>query len=131
MPRLCPAAVAAALLIQPAGACLRYEPDPVSLTGTVRRVMAYGPPNYGENPATDAKEPYLALVLPTPICVEAAGDSPAETELRQLQIVFTRLRPDRSLVGHRVRITGTLFHQTTAHHQTPVLIEPSRIDRQE
>src|SRR5262249_30973200 len=73
------------------GACLDYEPTVVTLTGTITRHMEYGPPNYGEDPAHDAKEIYWYLELDNPICVNGKDeDSPemqGETDVRKLQIV--------------------------------------------
>ena len=110
--------------------CLAYEPQTVTLTGSVQRVMAYGPPNFGENPRTDAKEPYLALTLPTPVCVQGdpAQDDP-EADVRVLQIAFVSIPFDRTIAGSKVRITGTLMHQMTGHHHTRVLILPTRIEK--
>jgi hypothetical protein len=58
--------------------------------------MAYGPPNYGEDPAHDAKEIYWYLELDDPICVngkkqhskEHSEEMQGENNLRQLQIVY-------------------------------------------
>jgi hypothetical protein len=112
--------------------CLPYEPETVVLTGTVQRVLAYGPPNFGETPDRDAKEIFYSLQLTAPICVAGGDDpdQPAEPAIRQMQIAFINLPFDRTLPGHRVRIIGTLFHAMTGHHHTKVLISPDRIERQ-
>jgi hypothetical protein len=112
--------------------CLPYEPETVMLIGTVQRALAYGPPGYGETPDHDAKEIFYSLQLATPICVLGGDedDQPAEPSIRQLQIAFIKMPFDRTLPGHRVRIAGTLFHATTGHHHTKVLISPDRIERQ-
>jgi hypothetical protein len=112
--------------------CLPYEPEAVVLTGTVQRVVAYGPPNYGGTPARDAKEIFYSLQLTAPICVAGGDDEdePAEPAIRQAQIAFIKLPFDRTLPGHRVTITGTLFHASTGHHHTKVLISPDRIERE-
>jgi hypothetical protein len=112
--------------------CLPYEPETVVLTGTVQRALAYGPPGYGETPDRDAKEIFYSLQLATPICVLGGDDfdQPAEPSIRRLQIAFIKMPFERSLPGHRVRVNGTLFHATTGHHHTKVLISPDRIERQ-
>ena len=110
--------------------CLTYDPQTVTLTGSVRRVMAYGPPGFGENPGTDAKEPYLALTLPAPVCVQGdPGQEESEAGVREMQIAFVSIPFDGSIAGSRVRITGMLMHQFTGHHHTEVLIQPARIER--
>jgi hypothetical protein len=112
--------------------CLPYEPETVVLTGTVQRVLAYGPPNYGRTPDRDAKEIFYSLQLTAPICVSGGDDpdQPAEPAIRQVQIAFINLPFDRTIARHRVRIIGTLFHAMTGHHHTKVLISPDRIERQ-
>jgi hypothetical protein len=54
--------------------CLEYGPALVSLSGTITRHMEYGPPNYGEDPAHDAKELYWYLELNKAICVNGKND---------------------------------------------------------
>jgi hypothetical protein len=112
--------------------CLPYEPETVVLTGTVQRALAYGPPGYGETPRQDTKEIFYSLQLAAPICILGGDDfdQPAEPSIRQLQIAFINMPFDRTLPGHRVRITGTLFHATTGHQHTKVLISPAGIERQ-
>lgn len=102
----------------------------MTLTGSVQRVVAYGPPGFGEDPRTDAKESYLSLTLPTPVCVrgDPAQDDP-EPDVRALQIAFVSIPFDRTIAGSKVRITGTLMHQMTGHHHTRVLILPTRIEK--
>ena len=99
------------LAFAPETACLTY--GKVTLTGTVRRVhgidMLYG----REIPKT-----YYILDLPTPICVMANADEPAERNVQHVQIWDA----DPSLSG-RVTITANLWHSFTTHHQTAVLID--------
>lgn len=95
------------------------------------RHLEYGPPNYGEDPAHDAKEVYWYLDLDKPICVAGKNeDSPeveGETGIRQLQIGYTHGYPrGHHWIDHRVSITGTLFHASSGHHHTKVLIEADK-----
>src|SRR5208337_498860 len=108
--------------------CLPYEPETVVVMGTVQRALAYGPPGFGETPDRDAKEVFYSLALAAPICVLGGDDpdQPAEPSIRQMQIAFINMPFDRTLPGHRVRITGTLFHAITGHHHTKVVISPAR-----
>ena len=112
--------------------CLPYEPETVVLQGNVQRALAYGPPGFGETPDRDAKEIFYSLQLGVPICVLAGNDEdqPAEKSIRQLQIAFINMPFDKTIAGRRVRIIGALFHATTGHHHTKVLISPTRIERQ-
>ena len=107
--------------------CLEYGPAIVTLTGTLARHLEYGPPNYGEDPAHDAKEVYWYLQLRDPICVNGKKDTAEmedENNVRQVQIVYLNGYPkgDR-WINHRASVTGTLFHAMTGHHHTKVLIE--------
>jgi hypothetical protein len=107
--------------------CVDYEPKSVTLTGTITRHMAYGPPNYGEDPAHDEKGIYWRLDLDRPVCVNANQgydlDMVMERHVTSLQIVYENGYPPRKgWVDHRVSITGKLFHAFTAHHHTDVLI---------
>ena len=98
----------------------------------MQRALAYGSPGFGETPDRDAKEVFYSLALAAPICVLGGDDpdQPAEASIRQMQIAFINIPFDRTLPGHRVRITGTLFHAIIGHHHTKVLISPARIERQ-
>jgi hypothetical protein len=103
--------------------CLPYEPAVVQITGTLHKVKAYGPPNYGENPATDSREDYIALKLDQPACTLPSGnniDLP-EVGIKEVQLVFmgkVRTAP----VGQHGTVTGKLMHAIIAHHHTTVLI---------
>ena len=47
---------------------LAYQPTIVTLKGTLSVKTFYGPPNYGENPDTDAKEDLPILIFKKPKC---------------------------------------------------------------
>ena len=113
--------------------CLEYGPAIVTLTGTIMSQMQYGPPNYGEDPAHDAKEAYWYLQLDDPICVNGKKDNSEEMEgeknVRKVQIVYLNGYPQGdNWINHRASITGTLFHAVTGHHHTNVLIEARKTD---
>ncbi|GAB1596434.1 DUF4431 domain-containing protein [Lysobacter claricitrinus] len=120
-------AVALVLALAPLAAragCLRYEPDVVTLSGTLLTRTFYGPPNFGEDPATDSKERQVLLRLDAPICTITSADREdvAEADQRDVTLVQTDLDL-RPYIGKHVRVQGTLFHAITAHHHTSVLIE--------
>ena len=124
---------ALALLPSPSaasGKCLRYEPDAVSITGTLARHMFYGAPGFGEDPQHDEKETGFYLELTTPICTLAGRDYTDKplTGIGLVQLVldqagYARLRP---LLGRRVTLSGTLFAAITGHHHAPVLLDVLR-----
>jgi hypothetical protein len=110
------------------GKCLEYGPAIVTLTGTIVRQMEYGPPNYGEDPAHDAKEVYWYLELHDPICVGGKKDHSEEMDeeknIRKIQIVYPNGYPKGDhWINHRAAIAGTLFDAVSGHHHTKVLIE--------
>jgi len=111
--------------------CVEYGPTIVTLSGTITRHLEYGPPNYGEDPAHDAKEVYWYLQLENPICVngkqqhfgERSEDIVGENNVRMIQIVYMEGYPNGDRwINHRASITGTLFHAITGHHHTKILI---------
>jgi hypothetical protein len=107
--------------------CLKYKPSKVKVIGRLFVREDFGPPNYGERPETDSKEPHIYLILDRSICVDA-GDklsdySPAEGELKTIQLVYlARSGFDSAWLKKHVKLTGKLFHANTAHHWTPVLM---------
>jgi hypothetical protein len=107
-------------------ACLPYGPVSVTLSGRVVLATFFGPPGYGEDPKRDTRERYGLLQLRRPICVggrpgdDVNGDT--EQDVRAVQLVFNDGRAVRRLVGRRVSLSGTLFHQHTGHHHTAVLL---------
>jgi uncharacterized protein DUF4431 len=110
---------------------LTYEPDRVTLVGKVVSRTFYGPPNYGEDPATDSKEDQYVLILDAPIDVIGSTDPIDKTErgVKNLTLVVFdfKANPVESLIGKRVEVQGTLFHAHTGHHHTRVLIEVESI----
>lgn len=118
-----------------AGNNLHYEPVVVTLEGYITIHQFDGPPNYGEGP-NDKKVDVPVLNLSEPVNVSPAGDvsdddpdNQEEKNIKILQIV--NYKKDMKINGC-YRVTGTLMHQITADHYTPVLIvmqsfEPSSV----
>jgi hypothetical protein len=120
-----PAAVPGArqsIAAAPTTLCLSYGQN-VTLTGTIQRVKAYGPPGFGETPKRDAHETHYELVLPAPICTltNNNGDDPSLSGISRMQINFGE--GYAAPLGHQVRITSSLEAATTGHHHTPVMID--------
>jgi len=108
-----------------AGESLNYEPAIVQLEGNVSTETFWGPPNYGEG-KHDQKVNVAVITLNSAINVlpgkNMADDDPdneVEENVDKLQIVNYK-----SAVKIRgcYKITGTLMHQISAEHYTPVLI---------
>ena len=112
---------------------LSYAPAVVELKGTLITRTYYGPPNYGENPATDAKETMFILILNRAVSVRGNSDPKAKFDrqtvenVKKVQLVLTL--PHKNLIGAKVIVTGTLFQAFTGHHHTDVLMTVSSIKR--
>lgn len=108
-----------------------YEPERVELTGTVKRHVFPGPPNYTDVKKGDAAEPAWVLHSPQPVKVVPKAGKPGETDEMntpetasdfQLVLDSDQLKKYRALLGKKVTATGTLFHAHTGHHHTAVLM---------
>lgn len=103
----------------PATSCLHYDQS-VTLTGTIQRVGTH-----------------YELVLSTPICTigdEASAKpgepfDPSERSVRRLELWDNGNEQNAvrgfsvAPQGQQVRVTGSLWHSYTIHHQTAVLID--------
>ena len=102
-----------------------FEPNQVVLVGTLETAEYFGPPGFGESPASDSRESVFLLELERPIAVR--GDPTDELnrdsidELKRVQLEVSA-SPDPALLGTRVRVTGTLFTAHTGHHHTPAIL---------
>ena len=112
---------------------LRYEPNVVELRGQLVRVMKFGPPNYGENPQSDAKYYIPILVLPTPIRVAADQASSinrhALTNVTFVQLLLQGedLAQYPKFGNQPIAVTGTLFRAHTGHHYTDLLMNVKKM----
>ena len=89
-----------------------------------------GPPNYVSIAQGDYPEEVLILRLDRAVCVSSDPSSTTNSRghsgLTELQLVVPR-DDVRSLIGRRVRASGTLFAAQTDHHRTPVVLQVSAI----
>ena len=104
--------------------CLNYEPATATLTGTISR--------RGVINVAEQKEVVWIMKLSKPICVKGDEGSDFNVERSRVSDVQLALDPEmfgkyRRLLGKKVRATGTLFGEHTAHHFTPVLLDVSEI----
>jgi Domain of unknown function (DUF4431) len=126
--------------------CLHYQHEPdfivngqstvpkeVTLSGELIERTYWGPPNWGEQPATDRLEEAWILVLDAPACVMAdhanQNNDQAEFNVIVMQLVVTdagpgneNLKQVENLVGRRVTVVGALGHAVTGHNRTPVML---------
>ena len=92
-----------------------------TFVGEIEMRAYYGPPNYGENPDTDAKEevPILRLAVPTNI----TGINGAIVEIAEMQLDFSRSTIHMSESQGFQLVKGVLRRAETGHHHTPVILE--------
>jgi len=114
--------------------CVKYEPEVVTLTGRLSSHVFPGPPNYESIKRGDRKETAIILTLAAPICVEGSEDptDAPENNVRDLQLVINKPADWKVVdgrLGKRVTVAGHLFHATTGHHRTKVLIDVTNIRR--
>jgi len=110
-----------------------FEPNVSIIEGKLIKRMYYGPPNYGENPDTDAKQYPFILLLDDPIDVIALEDdihNSDKLEVTEIQVV-PKNKEETELVeqyiNKRITIQGTLFEAIFGGHHTDVLIYVERI----
>jgi hypothetical protein len=86
------------------GPCLHYQhealthsrvrthiPQEVALSGEVIERTYWGPPNYGEHPATDSLEDAWLVVLDTPICAEADSTGFGDNSVSEYNVIVVQL----------------------------------------
>ena len=116
--------------VDPTGPCLNYDDSSVKLSGTVFSRIYFGPPGYGENPSSDAREGPLLLLLDAPICVKQSSHPELDNNSFEGNVILIQLvavRVDVSYIGRaegkRATVRGSLYHRLTGHHRTAVLMD--------
>lgn len=127
------AAFTALVLAAPAGAhvndCLRFEPDDVTLAGTLRLQVFPGPPHYKSFETGDQPESIWMLTLAEPACIDPiAGDSDnaAATGITVVQVV-PRAAFSVGYNGKRAHVQGTLYRPRGGHPHAPVLLRATSV----
>ena len=118
---------------------LHYEPESVTLIGTVEEQAFPGRPGYESIKNGDEVERGWYLRLSSAIDLEFAkneGDSNAEPEkdVKVLQIAGVSDKAASALLklaGKRAKLRGVLFHAYTAHHHARVLLRVHSIEAAE
>jgi len=82
-------------------------------------------------PAYDLKEQAYILRLAAPACLEGSDEYDKVDKSERIHVYSTddRLRKRlRGLVGKLVRVQGSPFGETTAHHHAPIVMQISAIE---
>ena len=107
---------------------LPLEPNIVELQGKMLKVMKYGPPNYGENPESDAKYEIPIILLGKPIRIKGDPASVVHkadlTNVSFVQLIYlgTSAKEYWRYTDQNIVVTGTMFRAQTGHHYTPVVM---------
>jgi len=106
--------------------CVHYWPQHVSIVGTLERIEKFGPPNYGENPKTDARYsvPILRLAQPLRRCADSTGD--AVSVVSEIQVQLKPIQANQ-LIDRVVQVFGTMGPAAMAHDFTPVVCTPDSV----
>ena len=105
-----------------------YEPAVVALTGKIYNTTRPGPPEYLSIEQGDAPETSLILALKEPIDVGHKDDpeiddfNTFEQGVREIQLVFLKDEPPQNAFNREIVVSGSLFHQHTAHHRRRILM---------
>ena len=116
------------LLLHPAAtqSCLPFEPDTISLTGSLERRTYPGLPNYESIARGDEPETGWYLRLTKPLCVTGNisqfNAAMAGILLVQLDASRGELRQFPRLRGRRVTVRGSLFEPGTVHWHARVVL---------
>lgn len=109
------------------------EPNVSIIEGKLITRMYYGPPNYGENPDTDAQQYPFILQLDNPIdVIEKKNDTHNSDVFVVAEIQVIPMDKEKAelldnYIDKRVRIQGTLFKAIFGGHHTDVLIRVEKI----
>ncbi|OCQ51274.1 hypothetical protein Ppb6_03495 [Photorhabdus australis subsp. thailandensis] len=104
------------------------EGQKIILAGTLLRITYPGPPNYESVENGDTPETYWVLQPDNPIkCAKGAPDW-GDRNFMQLVVPSDFYDVYRSLLGHRVNVTGKIMYAVSGHHHTPLMIDSQRID---
>ncbi|MBF0476445.1 MAG: DUF4431 domain-containing protein [Deltaproteobacteria bacterium] len=98
-------------------ACIKPNADPVTLSGKLIKR------NY--KVANNKIEKVYVLRLNDKICTNGDEIGGPYNGVKEVQVVITDSSNERLSVyqNRRINITGTIFHQISAHHHTQVLLE--------
>jgi hypothetical protein len=109
--------------------CLRYEPDPVALNGTLKLTVFPGPPNYRSLQTGDQPEAVWMLRLARPVCIDAIpGDSwnIDQAQVPEVQVV-PRTSFSMAMNGKDVVVEGSLSRARGGHPHAVILLRATAV----
>lgn len=109
--------------------CLRYEPEDVSLAGTLQLQVFPGPPHYKSFETGDQPESVWMLALNPPACVDASpgdGVNVAMARVERVQIV-PRAPFSVAFNGKVAHVQGTLYHARGGHPHADILLRATSV----
>lgn len=113
--------------------CFQYAPARVNLPGTMVARKLPGPPNYSSIESGDQATEEWFLVLDREICTTENEENPSADQIQQLHLVFPSGKDSsryERLLGNQVIVGGYLFHASTGHHRSNVILQVSDISKQ-
>ena len=133
--RLLLAAAALAALAAAAGAraqgsdCLRFEPEDVSLAGTLQLKVFPGPPHYKSFDTGDQPESIWILTLTQPVCIDAIPGDTVNTAVQRVERVQIVPRAPFSVSynGRVAHVQGTLYRPHGGHPHADVLMRATSV----
>jgi hypothetical protein len=109
--------------------CLRYEPEDVTLAGTLHLQVFPGPPHYKSFDTGDQPESVWMLALARPLCIDATPGDVANIAMQKVEQVQIVPRAPFSVAynGKVAHVQGTLFHAHGGHPHAEVLLRASNV----
>jgi len=126
---LCAGLALAAADAAQAGDCLRFEPEEVTLAGTLRMDVVPGPPHYQSFETGDRPESVWLLALAVPVCIDATPGDANNAAADHVDLVQIIPRTGFSVAynGKTARVQGTLYRPHGGHPHATVLLRATRV----
>jgi len=112
-----------------AGDCLRFEPEDVTLSGTLRLEVFPGPPHYKSFDAGDRPEGIWMITLARPVCIDATPGDDSNAAAADVAVVQIVPRATFSVAynGKAARARGTLYRPHGGHPHAQVLLRATSV----
>ena len=119
----------------PPDACVDAIVVNVTLVGRLQSGEFFGPPGYGEAPATDRLEQAWYLQLPAPPATQAEwpctidddADAAASSHFVQLRLPAALAAQAQALAAARVQVSGRPYLREIGHDRTAILVDVATI----
>jgi hypothetical protein len=110
----------------------QFEIGKVHAHGILRLKTFYGPPGYGESPATDRHEQQFILIEKGAPTIEDQQAGPdANSNVTWLQLFLGRTEQElvaKKLIDRCIWVEGMLRFWETGHDNTPLTIDVAKIE---